>query len=53
MLESAFPDSGGQLIPPDPKAQAKVREVVEAINSVIQNGGTTWSILMRNIEDEL
>jgi hypothetical protein len=53
LLESAFPDSGGQLLPPDPEARARVREVVEAINSLIQNSGITWSISMRNIEDEL
>ncbi len=53
MLESAFPDSCGWLLPPDPEAPARVREVVEAINSVIQNGDAAWSISMRNIEDEL
>ena len=50
LLESAFPDGGGWLLPPDPEARARVRKVVEAINSVIQNGGATWSISMRNIE---
>ncbi|KAL3761972.1 hypothetical protein ACHAW5_006678 [Stephanodiscus triporus] len=35
-LESAFPNRGGLLIPPDPVARAKVWEAAEAIDSVVQ-----------------
>ena len=52
-LEYAFPDRGGRLLPPDPVARARVREVVEAIDSVVRYGGATWSISMRDIEDGL
>ncbi|KAL9189962.1 hypothetical protein ACHAXT_009637 [Thalassiosira profunda] len=35
-LESAFPDQGGQLLPHDPVARAKAKEVAEIVNAGIQ-----------------
>ena len=52
-LESAFPDRGGRLLPPDPVARARAREVADGIDSVVRYGGATWSISMRDIEDRL
>ena len=34
-LESAFPDQGGRLLPPDPVARARSRDVAEAIDSIM------------------
>jgi hypothetical protein len=52
-LKSSFPDCDSRLLPPDPEAQARAREVAKAINSVIWNGGTTLLISMHDVEDKL